>query len=741
MPKESNTKESNTTESNATEQKQSISEQDANAQQGKVSQQEQSSPSDQQSPEPRQPVSHQQVQSSQDQHILAARHKRRIWVFALSGIGAAIVLGYLLWLFLAKGYQIMVNPQPARASSQVELVSGAGFVLSNKVYTFSVNTIVAVSATKFVTQEVVINPDSPAIIDVTLLPSPVKLTMDVTPAVEAQWQVNGTLAGAGAKFETDVQPGDINVAVSHPWYQTQEWQVQAGAAEELSETFTLVPISGELTISSQPSGADVFINNESVGTTPLVIKGRGGEYSIELKTSGYQTISDVIEVKNQNKKPKRNYLLVPEQGVIQFQLQPQGGLLSINNAPVTGNQSSVDANTRHLISYEKAGFKNYSESIVLKPGETRELQIALEPEYGEVNLTSSLPADVEINGKPQGRTPLSLSLQTIEQEIHFIRSGYRTVVKTTTPKNAVRSNLFAQMLSEFDARRKEGKPLYISGLGIEMKKFQPRAFSMGSPVNEPYRRRNEHPIKVDFNRQFWVSKHEITQSQYGVFKPLSALVKQESSSEKQESTSEKQQSAASNLPVTDVSWNDAAAYCHWLSIQEGLEPFYIVENGQIMGINPAARGYRLLTEAEWEWLAKVANRRASTQYTWGSQERIPKEYGNYADETVKAAGKFTIEKYNDGFAEKAPVGSFAADRTGLYDLDGNVSEWVHDRFTLQPPDTEQRHMNYLGMARGNGHVVKGANYQSGRYRDLRVAKRDEGTEGSPTIGFRIARYD
>ena len=112
----------------------------------------------------------------QDRQILAARQKRRIWVFALSGIGAAIVLGYLIWLFLAKGYQIMVNPEPAKMSSQVTLISGAGFVISNKVYAFSTNTVVAVSAAKFVTQEVVLNSDSPAIIDVTLLPAPVKLT-------------------------------------------------------------------------------------------------------------------------------------------------------------------------------------------------------------------------------------------------------------------------------------------------------------------------------------------------------------------------------------------------------------------------------------------------------------------------------------------------------------------------------------------------------------------------------------
>jgi hypothetical protein len=137
----------------------------------------------------------------QDQEILAARQQRRMWVFILSGVGATLLLGYVLWLFLAQGYQINVNPEDARPSSKVQMVSGAGFVLSNKVYTFSSNTVVSVSAQKYLSQNVVINPESPAVIDVTLQPAPVRLSFDVVPAVEAQWLVNGKLV-AKSGFES-----------------------------------------------------------------------------------------------------------------------------------------------------------------------------------------------------------------------------------------------------------------------------------------------------------------------------------------------------------------------------------------------------------------------------------------------------------------------------------------------------------------------------------------------------------
>lgn len=661
----------------------------------------------------------------QDQEILAARQQRRLWVFILSGVGATLLLGYVLWLFLAQGYQINVNPEDARPSSKVQMVSGAGFVLSNKVYTFSSNTVVSVSAQKYLSQNVVINPESPAVIDVTLQPAPVRLSFDVVPAVEAQWLVNGKLVAKGASLQWEVSPGEIQVSASHPWFEAQHWKGKGEPAEQILQSFSLVAIQGEISITSKPVGAEVLLDGKRVGATPLEIKQSGGEYPVEIRKPGYQTITDNVEIKNQALNPGRNYLLVPEQGIMQFSLEPKYGLLSLNNAPVSGDQVSVDADVAHSVKYEKDGYKSFTERVILMPDEARDITIRLEPEYGTAELTSSQPALVEINGKSIGTTPLTVSLQTIEQDIHFVKTGYRTVVKNVTTNAKTTSKVFAEMLSEFDARRKEGRPLFIAGLGIEMKQFRPRAYVMGSPDNEPFRRRNEHRVPVDFNRQVWVSKHEITEAQFAAFK-------------KSEGASE---SSTSNLPVTNISWAEAAAFCYWLSLQEGLEPFYLFENGRLVGLDVNARGYRLPTEAEWEWLAKIANRRAPTTYSWGSQERIPKDYGNYADESVKAAGKFTLEKYEDGHVQRAPVGSFKADRTGLFDLDGNVSEWVHDRYTLQPPDTSRTKINYLGMPRGEANVIKGANFESGRYRDLRVALRNDGTEGSPTVGFRIARYE
>jgi formylglycine-generating enzyme required for sulfatase activity len=157
----------------------------------------------------------------------------------------------------------------------------------------------------------------------------------------------------------------------------------------------------------------------------------------------------------------------------------------------------------------------------------------------------------------------------------------------------------------------------------------------------------------------------------------------------------------SKRTVVEVSWNDAKAYVKWLSKKTG-------------------KKYRLLSEAEWEYAARADT---TTRYWWG--DAISKDQANYGYDLNKTV----------------PVDSYQPNLWGLYQVHGNVWEWVEDCW----------HKNYNGapddgtawLKGGNcrGHVVRGGSWNDGFQSGLRSANRSWGFTGSRYvfIGFRIAR--
>jgi serine/threonine protein kinase/formylglycine-generating enzyme required for sulfatase activity len=156
-------------------------------------------------------------------------------------------------------------------------------------------------------------------------------------------------------------------------------------------------------------------------------------------------------------------------------------------------------------------------------------------------------------------------------------------------------------------------------------------------------------------------------------------------------------------PAVMVSWEDARLFCQWLTARE-----------QAVALLPAEWRYRLPSDHEWSCAVDLGAREDPAKlpfekdgkiidaFPWGSQWPPPAGAGNYAGEEFRAAlevGKYTsingvIAGYHDGFVETSPVGSYAANRFGLFDLGGNVQQWCEDWF-----DQEQKH-----------HVLRGASW-------------------------------
>jgi sulfatase modifying factor 1 len=179
-------------------------------------------------------------------------------------------------------------------------------------------------------------------------------------------------------------------------------------------------------------------------------------------------------------------------------------------------------------------------------------------------------------------------------------------------------------------------------------------------------------------------------------------------------------------PVVQLSWNDAVAYCQWLT-----------EVSQLRGELPTDWEFRLLTETEWEYACRAGY---SGSYSFGVEPEELVRHGNVADasyDRVITSPSYEKLERSDGFVFTAPVGKYLPNRFGLYDLHGNVFEWCLDQRRINPISSVH---DSRGKEAESFRVLRGGSWDSDAI-ECRSAYRDEAAEPSyrdATIGFRIA---
>ena len=185
-------------------------------------------------------------------------------------------------------------------------------------------------------------------------------------------------------------------------------------------------------------------------------------------------------------------------------------------------------------------------------------------------------------------------------------------------------------------------------------------------------------------------------------------------------------------PVIHVSWNDAIAYCNWRSELEGYTPVYTI-SGNSVTADWKANGYRLPTEAEWEYAAR--SRGKNYKYAWGNG----KPNGSIADEAAKAkfSGWTIWEDYTDGYIYTSPVGQFEQGDLGLTDMTGNVWEWCWDWKDTYPSSAQT---NPHGPVSGSDRVIRGGSWLNvPAYLRCAIRNLSSPGYGSLNVGFRLSR--
>jgi formylglycine-generating enzyme required for sulfatase activity len=262
------------------------------------------------------------------------------------------------------------------------------------------------------------------------------------------------------------------------------------------------------------------------------------------------------------------------------------------------------------------------------------------------------------------------------------------------------------------------------GTILDMVLVQGGTFQMGDIFGDG--NSDEKPLHTVTVSSFFMSRYEVTMGQFSQFVGESGyltsaermggwLVWTRTAWERKFDASWKNPyfTQAKQEPVVMVSWNDAVVFCNWLSSREKLTPFY---NVSVAGVteNWSADGYRLPTEAEWEYAARSGGK--VNKYSWGNGS----PEGNVADESLKKAFNnwpFTIwSGYKDGYIYTAPVASFQPNELGLHDMSGNVWEWCNDWYGSYPAGEQ---MDPKGPPSGVTRLLRG-----GGWTDAPAALRD-----------------
>lgn len=271
------------------------------------------------------------------------------------------------------------------------------------------------------------------------------------------------------------------------------------------------------------------------------------------------------------------------------------------------------------------------------------------------------------------------------------------------------------------ASPRPGEPFQDCAACPQLRVVRPGAFEMGAAADDQHAAKDEVPRhRVQLARAFAVGIHEVTREQFKAFVDATGHNAGSTCHGYEDGNWDGKwedkpgrtwrapgYAQEKHHPVVCISWNDAKSYAQWLSAKTG-------------------KRYRLLTEAEWEYLARAGG------------VQVSHEAANYGAEAECCK---SLAEGRDRWTTTAPVASFAPDALGLYDVRGNVWEWLedcyHDDYAGAPADGSAR---TSGCSFADHRAVRGGSWGDSSQM-LRVSYRLRAPRVSRyfTLGFRVAR--
>jgi formylglycine-generating enzyme required for sulfatase activity len=647
------------------------------------------------------------------------------------GAGFAVLATIVWFAFTAKSVALDIEPAPAEVGlpstlfklpvgDRVLLRRGTHRVVAELPGYYPLDTKVEVGA----------EGDQTIVLTMTKLPGLVTLTTD--PEVGAQVIADGTALGTTPLVDVELTPGthQLEFTAARHVAAARELEVQGAGARQALAT-TLTPDWALVSVSTAPAGATVLVDGQEAGVTPADVEIASGDHDIEVRLTGYNAWASKILVTANQPQQLPEVRLTQADGRLEIASNPSEANVSVDGEfrGRTPLSLRLSPGRTHHLTLTKPGHATATRELSVAADSGRRLEIELTPEFGEVSVASK-PANAEvwIDGQRRGATPLTLELMAIGHAIEIRLEGYAIERANVTAQPGFPQKLERDLVP-LDVSSGGGfAPTLRTRSGQELKLMPAGQFTMGTSRRDTARRANEVLRPVRLTHAFYLGTREVTNAEFRVFRPNhdSGMVGGQSLNR-------------DDQPVVNLTWEDAAQYLNWLSIQDGFQPVYEQRAGVWVPVRPLRNGYRLPTEAEWEWAARFAGQEAALLFPWGTDLPPPDRSGNYADIAASGVVPTTLVTYSDGEAVSAAVGSYPANAYGMFDLGGNVAEWIQDFYVADAVEATQRVDDPLGPEAGRAHVIRGSTWRSATVNDLRVAARASGTDPRPDLGFRLAR--
>lgn len=653
-------------------------------------------------------------------------HRKFIWVSLVGVIGA---LAIIMWV-LARLQPVVFTVDPVEATVRG---SGFGWVSGNTLFLLPGDRTVSASAEGYaiLQQTVTIRADQPTSLELRLEPLPGILQLD-TAGVQGALFVDGARAG-DVPGEIEVEQGTRTLTIRADRYfdEIRSIEVEGFGVRQLISV-PMRPSWGRLTISAERPEATLIVEGQAPLSLPADIDLPAGLHRLEVQAPNAKSWRGAVLVTAGAEQTIGPISLGAPDAVWTVRSRPTGASVTVNG--VFRGRTPLDVLLTPQLDQQivvgEQGYAQVERRVRPEPGERQTLQIDLAARLVSLAISGEpVGAEIFLAGSKLGVSPLEVELPARLARLELRKEGFSSQPMQVDLSAGVARRVEYRLVPQGrDANWQPPATQLTLTQGPVLRLIEGGAFSMGSGRREQGRRSNEWQRQVTLQREFYIGTREVSNGEFRRFRPDHAsgfIGKRSLDLDRQ--------------AVTGVSWDDAVEYCNWLSEQNGLPPAYVKREGRWVLAQPVTTGFRLPTEAEWEFVARFdGGRRTALRYPWGMELPPPTQSANLAGEESVDDLPRVLSAWRDEHVVVAPSGVHPANRLGVYDLLGNVSEWVNDAYATVPEGASTDPIGPTSASRLR--VIKGASWRTSNFAELRAAWRD-GREGvANDIGFRVARY-